>query len=234
MTDNRNSNDTGMKNLVDEFRISFKLQKEEISNLIDKIKTQSDSTLINNLLEKIKSLESYIKEMGSYLPTYDLKISIQNLSELRKEALDLQKKSAPTKTFKFKTNITKLKNTENKKISNINSIEPQTTNKPADSQCLKLSEKNNYYYYHLPVKSSVLSYEANLYNLKFSIVDLSEESEYIRALYVNNLEFCVIICSKINGSVTIRNCKNCIFVLVSQQLRLEECIDVDIYLRINN
>ena len=53
-------------------------------------------------------------------------------------------------------------------------------------------------------------------------------------LHVNKLQNCKIFCGPVSSSVFIDNCKDCVFVLACQQLRVHTTFDSNFYLHVTS
>ncbi|PVU87945.1 hypothetical protein BB561_006112 [Smittium simulii] len=204
-------------NNIEAFWISFNLQTSDLSKALDTQRDLKTEPSIQFFFDKLKNIELLITESQYYLPKYDLKTATEQLQTLKNRLSEIQKALQKKPAIKldslsfFKKKQSAI--TTAKKVSH--EIDPLLQN--------ELKEE---YIYKDP---SILTpnNEFNLDFLSYCWVNLATQD--IQALYATNLKSTIIICKNISGSVTIRNCRRCIFFLSAQQIRLENCFDVDIY-----
>ncbi|KAJ1913377.1 hypothetical protein H4219_005237 [Mycoemilia scoparia] len=60
--------------------------------------------------------------------------------------------------------------------------------------------------------------EIELTDMEYSVIDLRKLSTELRAVYIHRVENSIIMLRPFSGAVTIRNCKNCVFLLAISQV----------------
>lgn len=197
-----------------------------------------------NNTEQLQSINSEIIEARTtltnnthILPTYDQRTHEQNLKRVN-EYLQLRRlELKPKARFAFKR-TTKVSHTNDsadkaQQDDPKSSIDPPSSSLAASSSTEvqhtsfdRISDRNDE---HIVPNIKAQS-DLHLLNLKGCVVDLRAKeinsTNSIQALQLRNLQQCVILAGRIDGSVMIHDCQNCLFILECRQFRMHSSQDI--------
>ncbi|KAJ2049036.1 hypothetical protein H4S04_003471 [Coemansia sp. S16] len=213
----------------------FQQQKEAINALA--VLSKDDAS------QKIRDLDSSLREAFIYLPPYDQKRLSKDLDELRGQHHQ-QRSTSKQQGFKFKSAVAKPNNalaTASSSVTAAASEQPSSADSdgqaspPATGPSHKYTGISNSW-----VVADMLSLlgevgtasptDCELRDITNSVVDLRPISQSLRALNCHRIQNSIVICGPFAGSVTVRDSNNCVLVLGARQFRLENSQGVDVYL----
>ncbi|KAJ2741955.1 hypothetical protein GGI20_004822 [Coemansia sp. BCRC 34301] len=213
----------------------FQQQKEAI----DVLATQSQE----DASQKIRELDSSLREAFIYLPPYDQKRLSKDLDELRGRHQQQHGASKKLGGFKFKSAVAKPNVDLVAKASAVTASE-----QPADSDSCNIRSyqpaKHPSHAYTgigdgwvvadaLPLLDSegaASPTDCELCDISNSIIDLRPISHSLRALNCHRIQNSIIVSGPFAGSVTVRDSNSCALVLGARQFRLENSQDVGVFL----
>ncbi|KAJ2490619.1 hypothetical protein IWW37_002993 [Coemansia sp. RSA 2050] len=215
----------------------FQQQKEEINALAARNKQDAS--------QRIRELDSSLREAFIYLPPYDQKRLGKDLDELRAQHHQ-QRVSSKLQGFKFKSAAAKPNNALATASSSVAAAisEQQPSSEGSNAPALQHSAGSSHKFagisdsWIVADMTSVLGNEGSsssptdceLRDITNSIVDLRQISHSLRALNCHRIQSSIIICGPFAGSVTVRDSNTCVLVLGARQFRLENSQRVDVYL----
>ncbi|KAJ2817171.1 hypothetical protein FBU31_006315, partial [Coemansia sp. 'formosensis'] len=210
----------------------FQQQKEAINALAALSKEDAS--------QRIRELDSSLREAFIYLPPYDQKRLSKDLDELRGQHHQ-QRAASKQQGFKFKSAVVKPNNALATMSSPVTSEQPSSVN--SDAHMFLSSAGPSHKYTGISdswIAAEVLSSfnkvgspgptDCELRDITNSVVDLRPISHSLRALNCHRVQSSIVICGPFAGSVTVRDSNSCVFVLGTRQFRLENSQGVDAYL----
>ncbi|KAJ1895995.1 hypothetical protein LPJ71_006629 [Coemansia sp. S17] len=213
----------------------FQQQKEAINALA--VLSKDDAS------QKIRDLDSSLREAFIYLPPYDQKRLSKDLDELRGQHHQ-QRSTSKQQGFKFKSAVAKPNNalaTASSSVTAAASEQPSSAD--SDGQASPPATGPSHKYTGISdswVVADMLSLlgevgtasptDCELRDITNSVVDLRPISQSLRALNCHRIQNSIVICGPFAGSVTVRDSNNCVLVLGARQFRLENSQGVDVYL----
>lgn len=197
----------------------------------------SDSTQLKSNLDKISSsisdLEKLVAENSYFLPSYEVRSSLQTISELKQSIDNLSSDLIPKKKFSFK-------NKTAKKTSVIDLKKEEEQDKEA---VIGINKKMNFTVPHSPgfrnKKGEILVRNFKDSEIgEFTISDLDSCEVRlmgsVRSLFVHKLRNCRVYGGPVIGSILIEGAEGCVFVIASHQIRIHNAKATDFYLRVRS
>lgn len=187
----------------------------------------------NNISESISQLEKLVAENSYLLPSYDVRISLKTVSDLKHSLELLNSQLIPKKKFSFKNKPTKNKDTA--------IPEPKQQQQPPPPQ--PSSPDSN-----LPTRDSpgfrnkvgeVLIADLRATEVgEFTVSDLDSCQVRIigcvRALFVHRLKNSRVYVGPVTGSVLIEKAEGCVFAVAAHQIRIHGARTTDFYIRVRS
>ncbi|KAJ2459034.1 hypothetical protein GGF42_001713 [Coemansia sp. RSA 2424] len=218
----------------------FQQQKEAI-NALD-ANSQSDAS------QKIRELDSSLREAFIYLPPYDQKRLSKDFDELRvqhqlQRRQEQQRGASKQSGFKFKSAVAKPNTalaTEAKTAATAEQLAgADSSSTPASQMPARPSHRYTDISDSWVVADELMVSEnegmhsptdCELRDISNSIVDLRPISHSLRALNCHRIQNSIIISGPFAGSVTVRDSNSCTLVLGARQFRLESSQSVSVFL----
>ncbi|KAL4238145.1 hypothetical protein ACF0H5_002857 [Mactra antiquata] len=208
------------------FYEQFSKEKNDLENEL----SLCDSLDKNKLVDKFdeisvmyQKLQRFVTESTMFLPAYDLQQTQENLSKLQTSIQEKRNELIPKKKFAFKS---KKKGTVSEKVEE----KPKPVLEDEDvllADC-KFSDRNGE---QLVMDSTINKKDVALTCLDSCIVKLHGTPS---AVHINKLSNCTILSGPVSGSIFIRECKNCTFVVACQQLRIHTTTDTKFYIHVTS
>ncbi|KAK7260978.1 hypothetical protein RIF29_27281 [Crotalaria pallida] len=187
----------------------------------------------DKIAASISDLEKFVAENSYFLPSYDVRSSLQTVSDLKQKLDNLSSQLIPKKKFAFKSKG------GNKKTDSV--IVPQPEPEPSP---VSISEKTS----SVTVRDSpgfrnetgrVLVEDVRGSEVReFTISDLDSCEVRIigtlRALFVHRLKDCRVYVGPVMGSTLIEGAEGCVFVMACHQIRIHHAKRSDFYLRVRS
>ncbi|CEI95234.1 hypothetical protein RMCBS344292_09426 [Rhizopus microsporus] len=220
---------------ANQFWQQFKEEQSKIEDLLNESYSLPKSDLsqhFDTILQKINTMEKKITEALDYIPSYDERQFSLQLKSLGDRLEKTKAELTPKAKFSFKSRKKKssvLKATSTEK-------EPETDNKEdllSDATVLLKDESNTIL--RLDQKTiEKKSIDVLLSNLKNCIVILEDPNITISTVHIKDVQDCVILCGKIDGSVLIYDIKHSLLVVGCHQLRIHDANEVDILMHVTS
>ncbi|XP_005093429.1 tubulin-specific chaperone C [Aplysia californica] len=186
----------------------------------------------DQLSHHVTKLQRYVSESAMFLPPYELKTAQNVLMSLQGKIQEKRDEMLPKKKFAFKSN----RKTE-KKAAVPCAVRSEETIKDSKSEDDLVIE-------HAACKfigafNETLRKEADEINKKdVALAGLTECTVLLcgapSAIHINKLKNCKIFCGPVPGSIFIRECSNCTFVLACQQLRIHSTTESHFYIHVTS
>lgn len=180
------------------FLRNFSIQKDQFLKELEEFKD------LKKIQEEIYQLNQELQENTHYLSNYDIQKCTESLKILRKNLEE--KLNQNTSNFSF--------NLKDKKEGNVT----KSIEKPKDDIKIEQIEKKVF----SKLENMIID---NLdKNEDFIVKDCTSSQVYITcitgALYLNDIKDSLICVAPVKGSIILRNCTNCQFILASNQVRV--------------
>eukprot|EP01117_Protostelium_nocturnum_P015636 TRINITY_DN607_c0_g1_i2.p1 TRINITY_DN607_c0_g1~~TRINITY_DN607_c0_g1_i2.p1 ORF type:complete len:254 (+),score=41.03 TRINITY_DN607_c0_g1_i2:146-907(+) len=197
---------------VNQFRTEFHCIKDEITSqlaLIQNISKDDLPSQFESLFLKWNTMSKTLNEAMPVLPLYEI-TQAQKLIKSLEDQLSISKNSLlPKQKFSFKSS--------NKKKTNPLDLSPSCQKQPVSQSTTT------------PKDEKIVLDPNAICNLKDEEIFIAIK-ETKDSLHIFNLEGCKVYCGVVTGSVLIENCKDCVLVFASQQVRIHTCINCDFYI----
>jgi hypothetical protein len=218
---------------INDLKVSIESKLDLLDNNENKTKLEESIEEIN---DQYDSLKKYINDSTLYLAKYNLKLA-QNILSLLRTKIDSKKSSLiPKSKFAFKKSfVTNRKNEDSKQsVCNASDVTDSANDKRFDVESTPFFGFKNINNSDKPLKIS--AQESNAKDLKLDNIEncLIEIYGTPNTLQINNLLNCKVFCGPITTSIFISNCRNCLFKIACQQLRVHMTSKCDIYLHVTS
>lgn len=217
------------ENVNDLFWETFKGKQAEIEATLESAETTKDrqeiAEIFNNVSKQIHTLNKYVSTSSLFLIPYDLRMTRTILQELQEKAITAEKRLLPKRKFGF----SKISH-ERKKEENLSPKSVDTVDFP---------------------KTNSLTFETGFACRSGEILTLGQQELLGKDVLLNKLENCDIYllgsyntlqASQISGcrilsgpattSVFIDGCRDTIFAVACQQLRVHQTLSTDFYIHV--
>ncbi|ESO86141.1 hypothetical protein LOTGIDRAFT_179417 [Lottia gigantea] len=216
------------------FHDNLSKEIDEIERDVSRSSSLTKTELIDHfdgLTVRLQKAQKFLSEATLFLPSYDISKATESLSKLQNMLQDKRNELMPKKKFAFKSK--KASEGDGKKTKNLSTKDDahkkSTKNEPcilADCKFVDEDGKN------LSMDPSQINQkDVALARLKHCVVKLYGSPS---AIHVNELEDCKIFCGPVSGSIFIRECKNCVFILSCQQLRIHTTEFTNFYIHVTS
>jgi len=189
----------------------------------------------DSLSMRVTKLQRYVSESVIFLPPYELKTANNTLVSLLQKIQEKRNEKLPKKKFAFKSN----KKSEKKAAvshnhTDKNNAEIIKDSKSEDDLVIELAACK-----FVGGSHEVLKKEGVEINHKdVALADLNDCTVVLcgtpSAIHINKLKDCKIFCGPVPGSIFIRECFNCTFVLACQQLRIHSTKKCQFYIHVTS
>ncbi|KAJ7945410.1 Tubulin-folding cofactor C-like [Quillaja saponaria] len=214
----------------------YDLKRSIESQLVESQIDSSDPTRLKSHFEKISAsisdLEKLVAENSYFLPSYDVRASLNTISDLKQSLDNLNSELIPKKKFSFRNKV-------NKKVSVVE--EAKEASNPDSSSTLP--HKVNFTVRDSPGFRNKLG-EVLVGDFRgsdageFTISDLDSCEVRLlgclRVLFVHRLKNCRVYVGPVMGSILIEEVEGCVFVMASHQIRIHGTKGTDFYLRVRS
>lgn len=208
------------------FQAKFSVQKHLVENKIDVVSSETDklTEIFDEISSDLKVLQKIVTDSALFITSYELQKAQASVSLLQANADKKRLELIPKKKFAFRS---KKKVTQDKKVD----VKPITKMVPdicKKNEC-NISELQDTII--TKTDADMSNKDISLYALTKCTVKLLGSSG---AMHVNKLEDCTILSGPVSGSIFIEDCKNCIFVLSCQQLRIHSTYESEFYIHVTS
>lgn len=229
---------------------SFKVQ-ESLHHFLDTFRSErlslesslAESTTVehsklaehfDDLSQRVSKLHRYVSESAMFLPPYELKTAQNLLVSLQSKIQEKRDELLPKKKFTFrssnKKSEKKLAVTENNTKTN----ESVEDSKSEEDLVIELAACK-----FVGASNEVFKKSANEINQKdIALAALNDCTVILYgaplAIHINKLKNCKVFCGPVPGSVFIRECTNCTFILACQQLRIHSTVNSHFYIHVTS
>ncbi|XP_076464168.1 tubulin-specific chaperone C-like [Babylonia areolata] len=182
----------------------------------------------DDLSSTLHTLQRYVSECTAFLPSYEVRQAQETISNLQSMIQEKRDELLPKKKFAF----SKAKKTNEKKV--LPSKQENTTKIDEASAVVELAACK--FVNQSGVSLSMDSSEINQNDV--ALVGLTDCTVKLfgspSAVHIFKLKNCKIFAGPVSGSIFIRDCTNCVFVLPCQQLRIHNTFDTDFYIHVTS
>ncbi|XP_050406753.1 tubulin-specific chaperone C [Patella vulgata] len=211
------------------FHENLNREIEEIETELALSSSKTKEELIDHfdgITVRLQKSQKFLSESTLFLPSYDISRANDSLTKLQNILQEKRSEFLPKKKFAFKSR----KGTDDGKDKKSKKVESGEMDlRTVDlADCKVINEINK--------KLSMQPEEINqkdvaLAELKSCVVKLYGAPS---AIHINKLEDCQIFCGPVSGSIFIRECANCVFVLSCQQLRIHTTKFTNFYIHVTS
>ncbi|KAJ2665937.1 hypothetical protein IW148_001295 [Coemansia sp. RSA 1199] len=181
----------------------------------------------HNVQNRVRELDSKVREALIYLPPYDQKQLTKELDALRALVQKSNPASSRNTGFRFKTATARPSVAKQTVVEPVPATELATKHGSAPTPSILFSKITSQWI--VATNNGDEPTDCELRDISHCVVDLRAVSHHIRALNCHRMEGSIVICHPFAGSATIRDAQNSIVILGVQQLRFEGCKGVDVY-----
>ena len=211
----------------DVFLITFNKEKRELSDLLSSIDPLKTKLVIADIFEtisnKMQTLQKFVSDSASDLPSYDIRRAQEILLELR-NTINLKRDQLLPKTkFAFKSRT---------KVTEKNDVKTEA----GSTQSLQ-SPDQTYGFSNMIGKTLTLS-SADCKGKYISLLNLQDCHVEIKgcpcAMQIQNLSNTTVHCGPISRAIFINNCYDSILHLACQQLRIHSTFNSNFYILVRS
>lgn len=194
-----------------------------------------DSTDKNKLVEKFdalsvmyQKLQRFLTESTMFLPSYDVQQSQEYLTKLQSQIQEKREQLLPKKKFAFRA---KKKGNVQEKQDDKKENDMKEEKVEDDSIVLADCKLTDLKDLDLKMQEEINKKDVALARLDSCKVKLLGTPS---AIHINKLTNCTILSGPVSGSIFIRQCKDCTFVVPCQQLRIHTTTDTKFYIHVTS
>ncbi|XP_059176479.1 tubulin-specific chaperone C-like [Physella acuta] len=218
------------------FLDSFKSELQILKSLLVESSKIESTRLIehfDNLSLRVSKLQRYVSESAMFLPPYELKTAQNLITSLQSGIQEKRDELLPKKKFAFKTSNRKA-DRRTAMPENTKSEETAKDSKSEDDLVIELAACK-----FVGVSNKTLQKNGNEINKKdIALASLTDCTVLLygapSAIHMNKLKNCKVFCGPVPGSIFIRECINCTFVLSCQQLRIHSTTNSHFYIHVTS
>ncbi|XP_027364466.1 tubulin-folding cofactor C [Abrus precatorius] len=188
----------------------------------------------HNVSASISDLEKLVAENSYFLPSYDVRVSLKTISDLKLALDHLSSQLIPKKKFSFK-------NKSNKKDQNplvTEPKQPQLPNRDCHSRDKTILAARDLPGFRNKAGEVLVGAFRESEVGEFTVSDLDSCEVRIigcvRALFVHRLKNCRVYVGPVTGSILIEEVEGCVFMMASHQIRIHGARGSDFYLRVRS
>ena len=182
----------------------------------------------DSLSDTLHKLQRYVSECTAFLPSYEIRQAQETISNLQTEIQEKREELLPKRKFAF----SKAKVTAEKKVA----VEPVKEEKPKDNDEVTAVVELASCKFVKQTGQTLTKQSAEINQQDIALVDLTDCTVKLfgapSAIHMFNLTNCHIFSGPVSGSIFVRSCTNCVFVLPCQQLRIHNTYDTDFYIHV--
>ncbi|CAF1023732.1 unnamed protein product [Rotaria sordida] len=209
------------------FEQEYPLMKTQIEDLFNQLSINYDEKFIQELADRLQTLEKFITEHVDILCSRDIANAQSDVMKLRAQLHSLQYN---TLSSTHRIDFTKINEDKpQKEHEELNSISSSslTNNIIISSNTINISNKNN----------ELIRFDSFELNGKdVAIENLNQCELFLKgipsSLQIKNLHACILIVGPCSRSILIDQCQQCEFALACQQLRIHTSNECDFYVHI--
>lgn len=188
--------------------------------------------LFDNLSFRVSKLQRFVSESALFLPPYELKTAQNMLVILQHKIQGKRDEKLPKKKFAFRSNKKATKNGAQQSKKEENDLKKDSK---SDSELVIELAACKF----VGASGEMLKKENEEINSKdVALADLTDCTVLLygapSAVHISKLSNCKIFCGPVPGSIFIRDCINCTFVLACQQLRVHSTTDSEFYIHVTS
>ncbi len=225
----KKENVTATNENADFFLSNFNTSRGEIESVLNNSASVTKTKLadhFDSLILSVQKLQKFVSDSTMFLPSYEVQKAQETIGKLQASIYEKRDLLIPKKKFAFKSKKKggdnkvadgKAEEAKSKKVlqvaitdCNFADISSQTLVKTADEATDK---------------------DVALARLNDCVVKIYGSPI---AAHINKLENCKVLCGPVSGSILIEDCKNCIFVLACQQLRIHSTTETSFYIHVTS
>jgi len=221
---------------ADEFVTNFGRARALILRRIENLKPGDEN--MQDVNSKLTVLSNDIQEMSLslhdatlFLPAFSIKMRQEEIRELEKALKGKEDLLIPKKKFGFKSKLQEVKSENISNESEETVVPPPTSIDPEGpsqtSGYLTIENVSNESLVH--EDSELNKNDVLVRNIQNSTLSLHGSPSTLRLV---NLTGCKLLCGPVFTSIFIEDCRDCVFFLSCQQLRVHSSETLDIYLRV--
>lgn len=187
---------------------------------------------LDKISKDIQNLNRYLSVSSSFLTNYTVRRSMKTIEELEVKIKELEAELLPKKKFGFKARKTKVfekvdKKPDDKKEDEVDASVNQRIS--FASRSIGFSDKTNE---SLKLDREAMSkQDLELINLENCTIHLLGNPS---TTHISNASGCTILSGPISTSVFVENCKECVFVIACQQLRIHATTNCKFYIHVTS
>ncbi|XP_046571096.1 LOW QUALITY PROTEIN: tubulin-specific chaperone C-like [Haliotis rubra] len=214
------------------FLDNFSKEKQNIESQLSNSEQIPENGLVehfDNVSSHLAKLQKYVSESTMFLSSYEVSKAQQTMNKLQVAIQEKRDVMIPKKRFAFKS-----KKMEKAKAPKLvedvvdHAANTQTNLEVELAECKVVGEV-----------SKVLEKTSEELNQKdVALADLTDCTVKLlgapSAIHINKLNNCRVFSGPVSGSVFIRQCVGCTFVLPCQQLRIHTTQDTDFYIHVTS
>ena len=215
---------------ADFFQENFNRARNELeAGLIqsDGMETSKLSAHFDSLVISLQKMQKFVGDSSMFLAAYEVQKAHEALSKLQSAIQDRREVMIPKKKFAFKA---KKKAVVDKPVTVV--ADERIQHKPSINvqitDCSFSDMSNQTLTKH---STDTNQKDVALARLTNCTVKLYGSPS---AVHVNNMKNCKIFSGPVSGSVFIDDCKDCVFILACQQLRVHTTTDTNCYLHVTS
>ena len=173
-----------------------------------------------------QKLQRFVTESTMFLPSYEIRTAQETLANLSTQIQEKRDQLLPKKKFAFSSKKKESKATKDKpeKSETKENDEPEDI-KLADCKLVDLKGKT------LEMTDDINQKDVALARLDSCTIKLYGSPS---AIHINKLTNCKIFSGPVSGSIFIRECTNCVFVVPCQQLRIHTTKQTTFYIHVTS
>ncbi|CAL1544286.1 unnamed protein product [Lymnaea stagnalis] len=221
---------------VRNFLDSFKSERRDLETSLAESKSVESSKLVEHfdiLSQRVSKLQRYVSESAMFLPPYELKTAQNLLTSLQAKIQEKREELLPKKRFAFKSSNKKADKRTVVSVGN-KSEETAKDSKSEDDLVIELAACK-----FVGTSNKTLQKNGNEINQKdIALANLTDCVVLLygapSAIHMNKLKNCKIFSGPVPGSIFIRDCTNCTFVLACQQLRIHSTTNSHFYIHVTS
>lgn len=181
----------------------------------------------DSLSDSLHKMQRYVAECTAFLPSFEVRKAQESISCLQGMIQDKRDELLPKRKFAF----SKASKPEKR-------IQQVSSSKPAISDEVDTAVELAACKFVKETGKQLIMGSSDIYQKDVALVDLTDCTVKLHgapsAVHIFNLADCKIFCGPVSGSIFIRSCRNCLFVLACQQLRIHNTTDSDFYIHVTS
>ena len=184
----------------------------------------------DSLSETLHKVQRYVSECTVFLPSYEVRQAQETISNLQTKIQEKRDELLPKRKFAFSKGK---KTAESEKKA-----EPVKQKKPKDHDEAAAAVELASCKFVKQTGQTLIKKSSEINQKDIALVDLTDCTVKLfgapSAIHIFNLKNCRIFSGPVSGSIFIRSCTNCVFVLPCQQLRIHNTYDTNFYIHVTS